>query len=487
MLSTTLKLSAPLIGAQLALISLSFIDALTFTQFGVQGLVGGALAVTVFTLINIVCTGIVSVIGNEVSYFHGAQSDKGIRQSVHSGFIIAIGLGTLAALLILCAPALFYAFDLSPSAINYSKDYLYYASIGIIPSLIFTCLRFLVTGLSRPGPIIVIASLAVLIKIILNAGIVLIAHYLSSVDSATFGLAACGISSVIVYSFMAFALWRWCSQDATVSKYLDIPALDFEVIKNIKKTLSLGLPVGAMLGIESGLFTGVTFIIGLLSDEALAASYIAIQFIYFSTMLMTGLSQAVAVQVETAAGHYNLNQLLNARHLTHQALFIGFIFTTGLGIAFVLLWPSMANIFLSSNENATNNINDSVLTFLSISGCFLWADAVRNISTGALKGLKDTKSVLGIGFAGYWVIGFSSIWLLGFYIDLTPPHIWWGLGAAFIATAVLLTARFEFVIHNRLTTLRPTPHPTKTDASQRMIPNAFSSKLLTPYSLERTN
>jgi MATE family multidrug resistance protein len=80
---------------------------------------------------------------------------------------------------------------------------------------------------------------------------------------------------------------------------------------------------------------------------------------------------------------------------------------------------------------------------LGIAAVFQVFDGIQVSAAGALRGLKDTRKPMRIGFISYWLIGFTSACLLGFVLQLGAPGLWWGLVLGLAAAAVQLSRRFH--------------------------------------------
>ena len=89
----TLHLGLPLILAQLAQMSMSFIDTLMVARLGGLDLAGVALGGAVFHPIAFVCLGVLMAVGPLVSQAHGARdpltAGRAVRQGLWLGLLLA--------------------------------------------------------------------------------------------------------------------------------------------------------------------------------------------------------------------------------------------------------------------------------------------------------------------------------------------------------------------------------------------------------------
>jgi len=84
-----------------------------------------------------------------------------------------------------------------------------------------------------------------------------------------------------------------------------------------------------------------------------------------------------------------------------------------------------------------------------LAALFQFSDAIQVISAGALRGYKDTKSILYITFFSYWVIGLSLGLILGlteWIIEPIGPYGFWiGFIVGLTAAAILLAWRLHII------------------------------------------
>jgi MATE family multidrug resistance protein len=65
-------------------------------------------------------------------------------------------------------------------------------------------------------------------------------------------------------------------------------------------------------------------------------------------------------------------------------------------------------------------------------------DAIQVVTTGALRGLGDTRTAMFANFAGYWIFGLPLGYFLCFIANWGLLGLWWGLSLALIGIAVVL-------------------------------------------------
>lgn len=116
-------------------------------------------------------------------------------------------------------------------------------------------------------------------------------------------------------------------------------------ISKIQEILLLGFPTGLMMGLEIGMFTVITLMMGCFGIAALAAHQVAIQYANLVFTFPLGISQAIAIQIGLAMGakHYSL-----IRPLTYTAITIGILVSLGIALIFLVLPSATTKLFIQT-------------------------------------------------------------------------------------------------------------------------------------------
>lgn len=430
----TLRLALPLMAAQMATIALGLADTVAFGRLGVTALAGGGLAVAVFSFVHVICIGVLMAVGNQVAWLKGANQHDEIAGTVEAGLFVAVALGAAAALLMaVCGPLLTFLGQ-KPALVAAAVIYLGWVGIGIAPSLVFTTLRGLSVGLGYPGPIAAITALAVILKVVFNAVVVL-----TVADSAT-GLKWIGIGTAFTFTLMAGAMMVYCR--LRFPAHFRLPGLRTWRRPVMRETLRLGVPIGAAFGIEAGLFTGVALIVGGLGPIALAAHHVANQWVYLTFMIAVGLSHATSVRVGQAAGGGDWREV---RRVGGQGLVLGLAAMTGTAVLYATFGYQLAAWIVRPSSPADWAVIELAAGMLMVAAAFQWVDGLQNIAMGALRGLKEPGSAILAAVVGYWLIGLPAAWLLVGAVEPGAVGAWIGLALGLTAAAAIMLARLHWL------------------------------------------
>jgi MATE family multidrug resistance protein len=296
-LRATLRLAGPVVAAQLAHISMSFVDTVMVGRLGPEALAGVALGHTVFFFFAIMGMGMVRAVGPMVSQAVGAEAPVAAGRSVRQGLWLAGGLGAVILVILSTIEPVLRWTGQEPTAIDGATAYLNAIRWGILPFLGFAALRSFVEGLSRPLPVTIIAFIGVGVNIAANE--VLMFGYWGL---PALGLAGTGWASTIVFSalFGLLALFVHCT--APFSDYEVFTRLREPDPATLRELVWVGAPMGASRGVESSLFMVTTVMMGTLGTTALAAHQVALQCAAFAFMVPLGIGMAGTVRVGQAAG-----------------------------------------------------------------------------------------------------------------------------------------------------------------------------------------
>lgn len=438
----TLRLAAPVVGAQLAQMSMGFVDTLMVGRLGPQALAGVALGNTVFFTLLVVGSGVVRAVEPTVAQAHGAGDRSGVERGVRQGLWLAAALTAPAVLLLWWAEPLLLLAGQNADAAARAAGYLRATSLGLLPALWFMALRSFVEALARPLPVTLITLGGVAVNVAANRLLMFGAELPAPLGHVpALGVTGTGWATTIVFWAMATALAAYVLRARPFRSYRILDRWRAPDPAAFRRLVRLGWPIGVSSGIESGLFMVTTLMMGAFGTAALAAHQIAIQCAAFTFMVPLGIGIAGAVRTGQAAGRTDRAGTRRAG-LAAVALAAGAM----LGAA-VLFWTApRAVVGLYLDTGASQNAATAALAvqLLGVAAVFQVFDGVQVAAAGALRGLKDTRVPMLIALATYWGVGLTGGWVFGFALGGGPTGLWWGLVVGLTAAAGALLWRFRW-------------------------------------------
>jgi multidrug resistance protein, MATE family len=203
----------------------------------------------------------------------------------------------------------------------------------------------------------------------------------------------------------------------------------------LKQLVRLGAPAAGQILLEVGAWNLATFSAGYLTPVALATHQIVLNYASITYMVPLGISAAAAVSVGQAVG---AGDPARARRAGWLALGLGTSFMLLAGVTF-LVWPKPL-IELYTRDPRVLAVGPGLLGIVAAFEIF---DGVQTVSTGALRGLGETRAPMMANLVGYWVLGLPLGFFLCFTLRWGIYGLWIGLTVALIVIALSVLARWH--------------------------------------------
>ncbi|MDZ8140591.1 MAG: MATE family efflux transporter [Nostoc sp. DedQUE04] len=435
-----LMLAVPLAAAQVAQSATGFVDTVMMGWLGSQTIASGGLGTVIFTFSLLIFSGIVSAVSPLAAQAYGAGNKEKVGTIVRLGLGISLVLGIPITLLLYNGGALLLLLGQDANTVALTEIYLRAIALGFIPGLGFAVLKSFLSALLQPQLIIVTVVLGTLFNITANYVLMF-----GKLGFPALGLAGIGWAStlslwsmfitlaVYIYNqprFAVYSIFRPSSQEAFPLEHRRIVGEIFQI----------GLPIGGLIAVEGGLFTVVTLLIGQLGTNALAAHQIALQTISMSFQMAVGISLATTVRVGQLAGQ---NDLVGTRLAGYVGIAIAALAMGVVALAFWLVPKSIISLYIDINNQNNADVVALAVKLLAVAAIFQIVDGVQVTAAGALRGLKDTRIPMLIGFFAYWCVGLFTGYTFGISLGSGAIGLWWGLAIGLASAAIILTWRFS--------------------------------------------
>ncbi|HUC70049.1 MAG TPA: MATE family efflux transporter [Stellaceae bacterium] len=432
-LRATMALAAPLAAANLAQMAMGVTNTVMVGRLGAAPLAAAGLGGMLYFTGGIMLQGILFAVAPLAAHALGA----GDRSA--AGGIGGAGLA-LAAVLALPFVAALTGLDRLLLALGYDAGlaaeigrYLRALAWSAPAFLGFAVLRSLLAALSHARAVMAVLVLGIASNAVLNWSMIF-----GHLGAPALGVPGSGYASSINQWLMLAGL-AFCTRMMPGVAGLGVLRRTFAPSRaEIAGILRLGLPIGAIRGIEAGVFLAAGVLMGLLGAAALGAHQLVINCASISFMVPLGLSQAATVRVAYQLG---AGRALAARRAGFLALALGIGF---MGAAGIVLWAFPQTIiaaYLDIADPANHRTVEIARHLILIAALFQVFDGMQVIAAGALRGYKDTLVPLLLATLGYWGAGFAGGWMLAFPLGYGAVGLWWGLALGLAVVAVLLTLR----------------------------------------------
>ncbi|QMW03049.1 MATE family efflux transporter [Spirosoma foliorum] len=430
-LSDTIRLSIPIIIAQLGVVLMGVTDNLFVGRLlGAVPLGAAGLANSLSFLMSSIGVGGLSVVAALVSKAYNQSDVAGINRLFRAGLrvalLLSVVLGGLSALLAFN----FELFGQTPEVTRLTRDFMLILSASLLPLMVFVAARQLCDGLRYPRVAMAITLSALLINALFNYVLI------KGVGPfPTLGLMGSALATLLSRTFMAGVMLLYIYRAERFKEYLTTAYRSLPTSEYVWEILRLGIPGGLTFFFEVATFALAVVIVGWLGEDRLAAHQIAINMASVTYMMATGISSAAAIRVSAAVGR-------GSREGVWRAGVAAFM----LSVSFMGV---MALLFLTANDwLVTLYIRDNpavmqiAASLVIIAGFFQLSDGVQVVALGSLRGLSDVNVPTLITLFSYWVVALPLSYVLAFPGKLDAVGVWIGLLTGLSIAAILLTWRF---------------------------------------------
>lgn len=428
--AATLRLGGPLIAAQLAQISMGFVDAVMAGRLSAKDLAAVAVGANVFWPISFAFASVGIAVSPTVAHHYGAGQRRNIGHSVRQGLWLATVLSVGAFLALRSTPSLLRLAQISPELIPTTTGFLQAISWGVPGLCIFQVLRCYSEGISRTHAVMYTSILSLFGNII---GDYLLMY--GKLGLPKLGAIGCGVASAIIMWMNALLMIVLILLNEEYAPDAIFTKLELPHWAEIRTLAKLGIPMSASWFMEASLFAVVALLMGRMGTTVVAGHQIAINVASITFMVPLGIAMAITVRVGQAAGRGDIESARIAG-FTGIAIAAAFMACAAIGMA---SFPGLiARIYTNEPD-----VQQMGITLLYLAAIFQISDGLQVAAAGALRGLKDTKVPMVITAIAYWLVAIPLGYLLGIVLDGGPKALWIGIICGLFVAALLLNLRFH--------------------------------------------
>jgi len=431
----TFALAWPLVLSNVALNVMAATDMMMLGWLSPKALAAGSLGFNLYTPIFLFGIGVIAALSPIAAARRGAgEGGDGLRRAAHQGLISAVLLSVFAWIALSQTTAILIAIGEPEQLARDAGIYMHGFQWGYLPSLLFAASRSMFAALERPRPTLIVGLVAVAFNALANYALIF-GHF----GLPALGIFGSGLATTLSETVMAASLFGVSFLDRDMRR-LKLFALPWRPARAEFFALwRLGLPIGATIVAEVGIFSASTLAVGLLGQHALEAHTVALQICALAFMVPLGLGQAATVRVGRAFGARDPKAIARAGWCAY-ALTVAFACVSASTMIFaphVLIGPFIP---LDRPENA--EAVAIAIALLKVAAIFQIFDASQAALANMLRGVHDSRVPLVIALVGYWAVGAPVGLALGFSTSLGPVGVWIGLASGLAAVAALLLTRW---------------------------------------------
>ncbi len=420
---------------QLSQMGMGVMDTIMAGRVSAVDLAGVALGSNLFWPGILFVVGVLLSLTPSISQLHGAGRQREVGEVVRQAGWIALAGGIAFILILRNAGAFYELLEVDPRGVPIALAYLDALSWGVLPMLGFVTFRYLCDANSWTLPAMLVGLSGLVLKLPLN---LLFIH--GGFGVPAMGGVGCGYASAIVLTCqcLAMALIVGVSRIRVCGVYARFSLPDR---REISRLIKLGLPIGATIFIEVGMFSLLALLIGRLGVEAIAAHQItnSVNAMTFMIALALGASASIRVGYNVGAEH-----LSAARRSGIVAIAVSVM--AALATALVILPGRYWLAGLYTSDASVLGIAAELMLFLLVLMLF---DNAQGTCAGVLRGYKDTRTPMWVAAFCYWLVGLPLAAGLGFGVLGVPGFglfgFWTGLTVSLALVSTVLLLRFRWL------------------------------------------
>ena len=389
-LRDTLQLAGPIVLNQVGHMSMGLVDTMVAGRVSTTALAGLGLAANFFWTFTSICLGCLLALDTCFSQAVGAGDDAALKrylgQSFWAGALVAAISGAFVVL-----GAAVYLWLAPAGGMRDSFEVYTWNITWCLPSLFaFFVLQRYWQARRRVVPFTVIILAANVLNLVTCLALGL-GHW----GFPRLGVRGLALATVISrYAMLVAAVAYTWKQLKPVS--WTMPPLDRATQRQFFR---IGLPAAGHTALEIGAFTIATFVVGTLGAVPLAAHHVCLMMAAFTFMFPYGFSAAAAVRVGTFIGAGEPKRARLAGWLC-----IGVSVTVMSGFALGYLFFPRALLHGFTQDPAVVQIGTQILMLVAL---FQIADGIQVSTTGALRGLGNTRAAMVANLIGHYPIGLA--------------------------------------------------------------------------------
>lgn len=436
-----LKLAVPLASAQVAQSATGFADTVMMGRMGADVLAAGGLAAIIFLSIMTATSGVVMGVSPLIAEAFGAGQKTRIQHIARQGLWLAFLVSMPMMLLTGHLDTWMNHAGQTETTVKLANTYLDIMLWGLFPAVGFAALRATVSALSQARPVMIIVVIGTAFNITWN--------YILGFGKFGFpqlGLAGLALASALSLWGMFLALALYVLIHPKLKDYRIFQELHRIRPRILWELIWVGVPIGMFSGLEVGFFMVITFWMGTLGTEALAAHQIVFQTIVVVFMIPLGISYATTVRVGQWLGR---RDVMGIQQAAWVSMSISTCLMVGASTIFLLFPKQIVGIYLDVQNPDNAAIINLALPLLIVAAIAQVLDGFQKAVYGSLQGLQDTQVPMMLNVLGYWGVGLSLGYGLGFRLGLGSMGLWMGQSMAIAVVAGLFIWRFHKLISHR--------------------------------------
>lgn len=423
-----LRLFWPIILGQLAQIFIGVGDVVMAGLAGTRELSGVAMGASFFGPVTLFLTGLTMVVHPVVSQLRGAGKEQEIPGKVQVATIVCISAALLSGLVLSQLHRIFTLIPADREMLSIATGYLYAVSPALPAVVLISILRSYSESLGYALPTLIFGFISLSINLPLNYIFIF-----GKCGAPRLGGVGCGVASALTLYLTALLFLLYTQKARIYARVRLFRAWHPLKMQEALACLKLGGPLGLSSAAEILSYSIAVPVLSPFGPATVAAHTIAMNVTGVVFMVPLSLSIAATIRTGVSIGARSRKQAIQ---VGKSAALISFIFLVLID-SFLLPGRGMLTS-LYTDDPAVSTLAATLLLFYSL--CLL-PDFVQCVSSGIIRGFKDTRTIFRVTIISYWLaavpLGSALAWGLLFAPRLEACGIWIGYTLGITLAAVI--------------------------------------------------
>ena len=444
---TQLSLAVPALLAQVAMISMGFVDMVMTGRVGPVDMAAVALAGSLWVPLVLFGQGLLLAVTPCVAQLRGAGAVRNadhlqgvghvMRQGVWMALAISVPLILIVNLLSHHLADMGVEGDLGVMTGQYLRAIVW----GAPAYLLFVALRCGMEGMALMRPAMFAGFMGLLINIPSNYVLIF-----GKLGLPALGGPGTGVATAIVYWVMFFTMVVYVFRQPHLRALMVLRAWERPVWATLKKLVGIGFPGALAMLFEVTLFAAVALLIAPLGAIQVAGHQVALNFSSLLFMVPMSIGTAATIRTGFAIGRKSVDGVRTASRSSWLLACMAAVCTATV----TALWRGqIAAVY--NDDPAVLGLAAHLLLFAAT---YQLTDAIQVVSVGILRGYNDTRAILCVTLVSYWVFALPLGYTLGrthlWGAPLGPQGFWTAFIVGVSIAAVLLFFRVRVLVRRLL-------------------------------------
>lgn len=414
-----LTLAGPVIAAEVGWLLMGIVDTIMVGPLGPSAIGAVGAGTILFLTVIMIGFGMLLALDTFVAQSFGAGRIDDCHRWLVAGTQLAAGLSVILMAVSLGGVMLLPLIGFHPDVLALLTPYMTHLVWSTPPLLAYVVFRRYLQAMNLARPVMIALVLANITNVL--ACWVLIYGKLGMPALGVVGAAYATVFSRVVMAAFLFVV--------IVSREREQPSglrdVSFAVDwPRITAIVRVGSPAAGQILLEVGVFAAASALAATIAPAAAAAHQIVLNVVGLIFMVPYGLGTAAAVRVGQAVGRRDPDGV-RAAGWTALAL------AAGTMVCSAVLFTVAPRLLLYGFTSDAVVLEVGVSLFL-VASVFQLFDGIQTVTTGALRGLGNTKTPMLVNLVGHWGIGLPIAWMLCFHWGWGVRGLWAGLAIGLI-------------------------------------------------------